>query len=125
MTKSSTAIDIFKFILPTGITTYFEVKSVKESAQKLTIVLEEKNSVPQEHEGKKLISKGFYPSTFLQDFPIREYKVFLEIRRRKWRDTDTGKTVSRDWQLAAKGTSLTTEFGAFLKEMVRYLPSQR
>jgi len=56
----------------------------------------------------------------IQDFPIREWKVFLKIRRRKWKDLESGKVVSRDWQLAAKGTSMTQEFASFLKEMVGY-----
>jgi len=107
-------------ILPKGITDYFEVVSIESKGDKLTFVLEEKNHVPEEYKTKKLESKGFYPSTQVQDFPIREWKVFLKIRRRKWKDLESGKTVSRDWQLAAKGTSMTQEFASFLKEMVGY-----
>jgi len=109
-----------EFVLPKGITDYFQVVSIESQGDKLTFVLEEKNNVPEEYKDKKLESKGFYPSTQVQDFPIREWKVFLKIRRRKWKDLESGKTVSRDWQLAAKGTSMTQEFASFLKEMVGY-----
>ncbi len=94
---------------------YFEVVSVKQKEGILTFVLEERNVYPKEYEGKKLESKGFYPSSLLEDFPIRKHKVYLEVRRRKWRDPETGTIVSRDWELTAKGTSYTKEFASFLK----------
>ena len=58
----------------------------------------------------------------IQDFPIRGNPVFLVIRKRKWRDTITGMSYSKSWELTAKGTSFTKEFAAFLKEMVGQLP---
>ncbi|MFQ6611434.1 MAG: transposase [Fidelibacterota bacterium] len=109
-----------EFVLPEGITDYFLVVSIENQDDKLTIALEEKNDVPSKYKDKKLESKGFYPPTMIQDFPIREWKVFLKIRCRKWKDRESGKVVRRDWQLAAKGTSITKEFASFLKEMVGY-----
>ena len=106
---------IFEYLLPKGMLAYFTVKEIKEQADKLTIVLEEKNLIPESYKDKKIESKGFYPSSTLEDFPIREYKVCLEVRRRKWKDPDTGRVVSREWDLTAQGTSYTKEFGAFFK----------
>jgi hypothetical protein len=42
--------------------------------------------------------------------------VILSIKRRRWEDPDTGVVVSRNWDLIMKGTRLTKEFAAFLKE---------
>ena len=108
------------YILPAGITEYFTVNQIKQQASVLTICLDEKNVIPEEHQDRTLVSKGFYPSSRLEDFPIRGYKVYLQVRRRKWKDVKTNQLISRDWHLTAKGTSYTNEFGAFLKELVGY-----
>ena len=125
MKNSQSPTEIYNYLLPKGMMDYFSVSSVKEHKGELTLLLEEKNIIPIEYEGKQLVSKGFYPSSILEDFPIREFKVYLEIRRRKWRNTESGTIVSRNWELAAKGTSYTQEFAAFLKEVVGYLPGER
>jgi hypothetical protein len=109
------SLNIYDYLLPEGMTEFFEVSSVKQKGGILTLVLEERNIYPEGYQEKKLESKGFYPSALLEDFPIRKHKAYLEVRRRKWRDPETGTTVSRDWQLTAKGTSYTKEFASFLK----------
>ncbi|MDH5366634.1 MAG: transposase [Cyclobacteriaceae bacterium] len=115
--KTTPVPNIYDYLLPEGITEYFEVSTVHQKEDVLTLVLEERNIYPEGYQDKKLESKGFYPSSFLEDFPIRKNKVYLEIRRRKWRDSETGTTVSRDWHLTAKGTSYTKEFASFLKRV--------
>ena len=121
--NDTTNTTLVKYLLPPGMLDYFSITSIKEDRGILTIMLDEKNIIPEEHKTKRLESKGFYPSSRIEDFPIREYKVYLSIRRRKWKDLNTGQVVSRDWNLTAKGTSYTKEFGAFLKEMARYASS--
>ncbi len=118
--NDTTNTTLFKYLLPSGLLDYFTITSIKEAGEILTIMLDERNIIPEEHKTKRLESKGFYPPSRLEDFPIREYKVYLSVRRRKWKDLDTGQVVSRDWDITAKGTSYTKEFGAFLKEMARY-----
>ena len=58
------------------------------------------------------------------DFPIRDHKVILKIRRRRWRDTRTGKSFSLpiDLDIVAKGTRYSNEFGAFLKDTYGGIP---
>ncbi|MEC4050114.1 transposase family protein [Flavobacterium sp. SUN046] len=65
------------------------------------------------------LANAFSPIT-VQDFPIREYKVYLHIKRRRWLNMTTNKVVYRDWNIVAKGTRLTQEFATFLKEINRY-----
>lgn len=120
--ENTTQQQIMKYILPKEMAEYFELTGVKENGENLILFLEEKNNIPKEYEGRRTLSKGFHPSSTIEDFPIREYKVYLEIKRRKWKDLDTGETISRSWELTARGTSYTKEFGAFLKEMARYIP---
>ena len=58
------------------------------------------------------------------DFPIRDHKVILKIRRRRWTDTRTGKSfsLSVDLDIAAKGTRYSKESGAFLKRRMEPSP---
>ena len=111
--------DLLKHFLPEGILDYFELTEVKTTKDKLTIVLEEKSLLPKEQSHRKLHSKGFYPVVDIQDFPIRKKACFLEVKRRRWVDIDTGEIFSRDWDLVAKGTRMTSEFALFLKRLAR------
>ena len=63
-------------------------------------------------------SKGFMDAVGVTDFPIRDHKVILALRRRRWIDTRTGKSFSLPLQIdiTASGTRYSKEFGSFLKE---------
>jgi hypothetical protein len=106
-------------LLPQGILEYFELTHFKKQDTGLYIHLEERNVLPQEfkEQGHLYHSKGFYPQITLQDFPIRGQKVFLLIKRRRWEHQQSGEVVQRDWSLVQKGTRMTAEFAAFLKEV--------
>ena len=112
-------LDLFSYVLPDGILEYFELKCCKKFGMELEIYLTEKNIVPEEFIGKQVESKGFYPERSIQDFPLRERKVFLKVRRRRWRDKENKQELKREWKLIAKGTKYTQEFADFLKEVDR------
>jgi len=59
--------------------------------------------------------KGFFAEATVQDFRIQGNNVFLYITRRRWLNDDTGKVVTRDWQLVAKGNRITSDFAVFFK----------
>jgi hypothetical protein len=123
--KKRTAMDdsfkvMLKLILPESIDEYFEFTSYKKDGDDLHLYLRELNTIPREYQGNKLSSKGFFDEVTIQDFPIRGYRVFLHITRRRWLNEDTGKVVYRDWDLVAQGTRITKDFAAFLKEIGRY-----
>ncbi|WP_437438497.1 ISAon1 family transposase N-terminal region protein [Polaribacter sejongensis] len=73
--------------------------------------------MPDEFIVLKLSSKGFFPEATIQDFPIRGKNVFLHVIRRRWVEESSKKVVVRDWKLVAKGTRITSEFAAFLKQI--------
>ena len=85
----------------------------------LHLYLDEKELQPDGHTG--LQPNGFYPESCINDFPIRDHRTILHVRRRRWKDGD-GKSYSKDWQLVAKGTRHSVEFAAFLKEFLGYIP---
>ena len=114
-----TPLDILGMFLPSGLLDYFDLVNSESLETCFILFLEEKNLIPQECKTLPLHSKGFMPEIEVQDFPIRGKAVYLRIKRRRWGDTQTGKTYSRDWNLVATGTRITAEFGAFLKELLR------
>lgn len=107
------------YVLPEGVLDYFDIEHITEQNGLLSITLAEKNCPPSQSD-PHIQSKGFYPTISIVDFPIRDRSVKLLIRKRKWKDLDSGKVVKRDWScLRSKGSSYTAQFGAFLKEVVR------
>lgn len=111
--------DFISFLLPEGILDYFKLKEIKFEDDIYHISLEEKNIPPKQFKGHKLIAHGFHNTATIQDFPLRGKPCYLLIKRRRWLDEDTGKVVSRDWELVAKGTRITKDFAAFLKGIDR------
>jgi transposase len=119
MTELLSSKNLIKYILPKGILDYFTIVKVEEIFEQLYISLEEKNTVPSEYSNKRILSKGFFKTTIVQDFPVRGMPVFLRIKRRRWKLVDTGEIVFRNWELVAEGTKYTQEFATFLKGLLR------
>ena len=111
---------ILDIVFPSGLKDYFELTGVTTSEEQFDFQLQEINNMPEQYRGNKLTSKGFFDEVTIQDFPIRGCRVFYHIRRRRWFNEDTGKIVYRDWNMVAKGTRITNDFAAFLKEIGRY-----
>lgn len=106
--------------LPEFILQHFKLKEVRKEQEVLHLELEEVNAPPEDLLSEQLLSKGFFPTITVQDFPIRGHKVFMHIKRRRWLRVKTGEVVYRDWTSVAPGTRITSEFAAFLKELSRY-----
>jgi hypothetical protein len=115
-------LPIVQFLLPEFILENFDLTSIDRPDGVFHLYLEEKNVSKQDPNRAYLLSKGFFPTITVQDFPIRGHQVFLHIKRRRWLNTKTGKVVHRDWTIVAKGTRMTSEFSAFLKHISRYEP---
>ena len=113
-------LPIIQFLLPEFILENFELTSIDRQDGVFHVHIDEKNADENDSERKNLLSKGFFPTITVQDFPIRGHKVFLHIKRRRWLNTKTGKVVYRDWTEVANGTRMTSGFSAFLKEIGGY-----
>lgn len=116
----SATASLLSLFLPEFILENFDFKGVIEDSETFHIELEEMNSPPTEWVSVKVHSNGFFPQIVVQDFPIRGHKVFFHIKRRRWLNIETNKVIYRDWTLVAKGTRMTGDFAAFLKEINRY-----
>lgn len=110
-------------VLPSEILEYFDVVSVEKTSTEIHIHLDEKMS-PELSGDVHYESKGFMEAVSVTDFPIRDHKVILKIRRRRWVDVRTSKSFSLplDLDVTAKGTRYSKEFGAFLKQTYGDVP---
>ncbi len=110
-------------VLPAQILDYFLISGVEQTSQEIHISLDEKMNSKLSND-EHFESKGFMEAVNVTDFPIRDHKVILKIRRRRWTDLRTGKSFSIpiDLDVVAKGTRYSKEFGAFLKKRMETSP---
>lgn len=118
------------FLLPEGMLDYFDLVRIEEEPSPkedvytggiLHIYLDEMDN---RTEGcRELRPNGFTEPTLVNDFPIRDHKVVLHIRRRRWLDSEGKNVVLNVYNLAVTGTRYSEEFAAFLKERLGYVPS--
>ena len=105
-----------QIVLPSEVLKYFDIVSIESNPSEFYIHLDEKMS-DNFKDDVHFESKGFMEPVRVTDFPIRDHKVILVIRRRRWTDIRTGKSFSipLDIDVAAKGSRYSKEFAAFLK----------
>jgi transposase len=113
--------ELLKYVLPQETVEYFELAEIKQAGEELHLHPDEKPVPPPEYSHIELSGNGFYASSTIKDFPLRDRKVLLEVRRRRWIDA-CGKSYSRDWDLVAQGTRYSKELASFLKEKLGYTP---
>jgi len=106
-------------VLPLQILEYFVVTGVEQTSTEIHIGLDEQMN-EELSKADNIESKGFMAAVSVTDFPIRDHRVVLKIRRRRWLDTRTGKsfTLPIDLEVVATGTRYSKEFGAFFKRDV-------
>lgn len=59
---------------------------------------------------------------YIRYFPIRDRKVSLCVRRRKWLDKETGSIICNTFELTTQGTRHSKEFASFLKDYLEKCP---
>ena len=101
--NESVLYNLARLVLPSEVLDYFDVTGVDSGDTEMHI--------------------HFTSPTSITDFPIRDHKVILEVRLRRWLDLRTGKSFSLPMKLATDGTRYSKEFAAFLKETYGHIPS--
>ena len=129
MKKKTSSINtdfIISFFLPDGMIDWFEIVNIIEepntgTAQAdvlysgvLNIYLDERDNRTEEEFGLK--PNGFTEPTVVKDYPIRNRKVLLHVRRRRYVDADGRNIILNQYPLTADGTKVSVEFGLFLKD---------
>ena len=113
-----------ELVLPSEVLRYFSIVKIESSSTLFHFHLDEtmeKGLSDDVH----FESNGFMDAVEVTDFPIRDHKVVLVLRRRRWLDTRTGKSFSLPLSIdiTASGTRYSKEFGAFLKATYGDIPS--
>lgn len=115
---------LLAFMLPKDINDNFELVDVTdeqfEDCPALHLHLEERPIPPDEY--PQAIPNGFHQASVVTDFPMRDKVVVLHIKRRRWKDEQGKSLLSKDIPLAAKGTRISCEFAAFLKDVLGLEP---
>lgn len=123
---------LLNIILPDGILEVFEVSDVTEEhtgiieetgleRRIIHIRLDERDL--RVNEWHDLRPDGFTEEHCINDFPIRDRKVVLHIRRRRWLDNEGKNVILPHESLTAPGTSYSKEFADVLKKIFGYLPN--
>ena len=123
--------DFLHYFLPYGLLDFFEpVKAeqkthinptTKAQVPALLLYIDERDNLTEETQDYS--PKGFNEETVLNDFPVRDKKLVLHIRRRRWLRPDGSSCVLDVYpRLVAKGTRFSEEFAGFLKKNLDTTP---
>lgn len=131
MTEEDKVLKLYKFFadffLPAGMLDYFEIERMEESSPSkdaiakgaeyssvLDIYLKELDN--RDASQQNLQMNGYTEYTTIEDFPIRDRKVRLHIRRRRWLDKEGKSIIINAYPIKEDGSRYSPEFAAFLKE---------
>ncbi len=134
MGKKQTSFDyesLVRYMLPNGILDNFDITGISEEVKDekdetgttiriLHINLDERDL--RDVTWHDLQPNGFTEPRQFDDFPLREHKVRLHVRRRRWLDQNGRNVILDSLPLVADGTSYSVEFADFLKKMVGHQP---
>ncbi|MDY4037947.1 MAG: hypothetical protein SOY49_00745 [Prevotella sp.] len=115
--------ELAELVFPSELLRYFLIVKIDHTSTVFRIHLDEKMK-NQFSDDVHFASKGFMDAVEVTDFPIRDHKVILVLRRRRWIDTRPGKSFSLPLKIdiTASGTRYSKEFGAFLKSTYGDIP---
>lgn len=129
--KSAIYESIARIVLPENILDVFDITNVEEESTgqidetgtEVRIIhfhLDERDM--REEVWHDLTPNGFTEPRKINDFPIRDRKVVLHVRRRRWIDFDGHNVILTQDKLVADGTSYSKEFADVLKKIFGYIP---
>ena len=102
-------IELAECLLPEEMVEYFEVVKVEKNAQTLDVTLEERDFGVDGYPEVSLRPNGFYEESTVRDYPVRGRKMTFHVKRRRWVEIDSGKSVSKRWDIVAEGTRFSKE----------------
>ena len=112
------------YILPEGVTNYFDLVDFNEEPAKkddqlykneLHLYLDERDNRPEGFVGIK--PNGFTEEKQILDFPVRNRRTVLHVRRRRWLTADDKSVLvplADAAKIAREGTSYSKELALFL-----------
>ena len=67
--------ELLRYVLPKDLVESFNLVNIQEQDETLHLYLDECNTVPSEYKELNLLPNGFYESSTIRDFPLRDRKV--------------------------------------------------
>ena len=107
--------ELLKMLLPDDLRDSFEIVDVKKVSNTITITLEEHDRIMHPEAGHEYEKNGFYEAKRVEDYPIRSSKVVLMVKRRRWIDRTTGRSVGNEYDTVAHGTRMSKELALFFQ----------
>lgn len=109
------------YFLPDGVLEYFDVVDFDEEpthedklyTKILHLYLDERDNRPEEMSSAR--PNGFTEESHILDFPVRDRKTVLHVRRRRWTTTDGRNYIVPLEDIAHKQTQYSKELAFFLK----------
>jgi hypothetical protein len=95
---------------------YFNLAAVKNKPDCWKLILEEKEDlVPQNLSKRESVLDGFCNDLSVLSHSFSLKKIYLIIRRRRWKPKGRGKHYCNRYNFHSQGAKLTQEFVGFLK----------
>ncbi len=103
--KEKLLVEIIELLAPVEINKNFEVVTVNEKKESITITFEEMgNLIPQGLKGKDAVLDGFFKPIGLKTFPLKDKTVYLSLKRRRWKEPGkTDKSYHNTYDLHRQG----------------------
>jgi len=94
----------------------FDITEIKQKKYEWIVELKEKKeNIPEHAKGKEIIAKGFLNKVEIISFPAMGLPVYLQFKRRRWRDKETKENYNNEYEFHPPGMKILKEFGIFLK----------
>ena len=122
MKQEELMLSLAKLMFPSELLDHFSLVHITETPTDVVFHLEERDVLQNPLPGHEYDKNGFYESARINDFPLRDRRVTLNVKRRRWIDRTTGKSVGNTYELTAKGTRHSKEFAEFLKKYLDQYP---
>ena len=107
--------ELLKVLLPEDLWESFDIVDVKKVSNTITITLEEHDQIKHPEAGHEYEKNGFYEAKRVEGYPTRSSKVVLMVKRRRWIDLTTGKSVGNTYDTVAHGTRMSKELALFFQ----------
>jgi hypothetical protein len=116
---------LLRIHVPSSYLNYFDLYEVVEKNDCYELVLHEKSEfVPGALEGKNAVLDGFCNPLSILTHSFSLKRIYLIIKRRRWKEAGSDSHYSNDYGLQAEGIKMTPHFAAFLKAADRISPCQ-
>ena len=120
-------INMLSLLFPEGILEWFEATKIEEKVndraktdlekrmypKEFHVYLDERLSEEATERGLRL--NGYTEAVTVRDYPVRNRKLMLHVRRRRYQDREGRNVLLNKYKAAANETRLTVEYGIFLE----------